>query len=126
MRNLGLLMARWRFFLRNVCVHPMKRSRGASVQAAALKPSMARGQPLFVVDGVAHLRTDQGLVAEIVVADDELVPQLALAGWRARRSGAGAGGPRRGLSVPARAALRCPDRRRWGGADPASTSAVAG
>ncbi len=32
-----------------------------------------------VVDGVAHLGADQGLVAEIVVAGDELVPQLALA-----------------------------------------------
>ena len=32
------------------------------------------------MDGVAHLGADQGLVAEIVVAGDELVPQLALAG----------------------------------------------
>ena len=33
-----------------------------------------------VVNGVAHLGADQGLVAEIVVVGDELVPQLALAG----------------------------------------------
>ena len=33
-----------------------------------------------VMDGVAHLRADQGLVAEVVVAGDELVPQPALAG----------------------------------------------
>ena len=33
-----------------------------------------------VVDGVAHLGADQGLVSEIVVAGDELVPELALAG----------------------------------------------
>ena len=33
-----------------------------------------------VVDGVAHLGADQGLVAEVVVAGDELVPPLALAG----------------------------------------------
>ena len=32
------------------------------------------------MDGVAHLGADQGLVAEIVVAGDELVPALALAG----------------------------------------------
>ena len=32
-----------------------------------------------VVDGVAHLGTDQGLVTEVVVAGDELVPPLALA-----------------------------------------------
>ena len=33
-----------------------------------------------VVDGVAHLGADQGLVSEIVVAGDELVPELALPG----------------------------------------------
>ena len=33
-----------------------------------------------VVDGVAHLGADQGPVAETVVAGDELVPPLALAG----------------------------------------------
>ena len=33
-----------------------------------------------VVDGVAHLGADEGLVAEIVVAGDELVPQPALGG----------------------------------------------
>ena len=32
------------------------------------------------MDGVAHLGADQGPVAEIVVAGDELVPQLALPG----------------------------------------------
>ena len=33
-----------------------------------------------VVDGVAHLGADEGLVAEVVVAGDELVPEPALAG----------------------------------------------
>ena len=37
---------------------------------------MASGQP----DGVAHLGADEGLVAEVVVAGDELVPQPALSG----------------------------------------------
>ena len=32
------------------------------------------------MDGVAHLGADQGPVAEIVIAGDELVPQLALPG----------------------------------------------
>ena len=32
------------------------------------------------MDGVAHLGADQGRVAEIVMAGDELVPQLARAG----------------------------------------------
>ena len=71
---------------------------GSSVLLAQLRrPSdelVARGEPprgraeaehgdgpaVAVVDGVAHLGADQGLVAEIVVAGDELVPQLALAG----------------------------------------------
>ena len=35
---------------------------------------------LAVVDSVAHLGADQGLVAEVVVAGDELVPAPALAG----------------------------------------------
>ena len=38
------------------------------------------GPAVSVVDGVAHLGADQGLVSEIVVAGDELVPQPALAG----------------------------------------------
>ena len=33
-----------------------------------------------VMDGVAHLGADQGLVAEIVVAGDELVPELPFPG----------------------------------------------
>ena len=33
-----------------------------------------------VMDGIAHLGADQGLVSEIVVAGDELVPELALPG----------------------------------------------
>ena len=33
-----------------------------------------------VVDGVAHLGADQGLVAEVVVAGDELVPELPFPG----------------------------------------------
>ena len=33
-----------------------------------------------IADGVAHLGTDQGFVAEVVVAGDELVPQTALPG----------------------------------------------
>ena len=32
------------------------------------------------MDGVAHLGADQGLVSEVVVAGDELVPQPAFAG----------------------------------------------
>jgi len=38
------------------------------------------GRAVAVVDGVADLCAHQGLVAEVVVAGDELVPQLALAG----------------------------------------------
>ena len=38
------------------------------------------GPAVAVVDGVAHLGADQGPVAEIVVAGDELVPQPSLAG----------------------------------------------
>ena len=79
MRKRGLSMTIGRFFLRRAGVHPMKRSRGASAHAAVLKPSMASGQPVAVVDGVAHLGADEGLVAEVVVAGDELVPQPALA-----------------------------------------------
>ena len=58
----------------------MKRSRGASFQAAVEKPSMATRPAVAVVDGVAHLGADQRLVSEVVVAGDELVPQPALAG----------------------------------------------
>ena len=32
------------------------------------------------MDGIAHLGADQGLVSKIVVAGDELVPELALGG----------------------------------------------
>ena len=65
---------------------------------------------LAVVDGVAHLGADQGLVSEIVVAGDELVPELALPGAahdgaqvertdlvegrRGRESGASVSGPK--------------------------------
>ena len=38
------------------------------------------GPAVAVVDGVAHLGADEGLVAEVVVAGDELVPEPALAG----------------------------------------------
>ena len=79
-RNLGLSTTRGRFFSRSCAVHPMNLSRGASFHAAVLKPSMATGQPLRVVDGVAHLGADQGRVSEIVVAGDELVPELPFPG----------------------------------------------
>ena len=36
--------------------------------------------PIAVVDGVAHLCADEGLVAEVVVAGDELVPEFTLVG----------------------------------------------
>ena len=38
------------------------------------------GPAVAVVDGVAHLGADQGLVSEIVVAGDELVPELPFPG----------------------------------------------
>ena len=41
---------------------------------------MADGPAVAVVDGVAHLGADQGLVSEVVVAGDELVPEPAFAG----------------------------------------------
>ena len=44
------------------------------------------GPTVAVVGGVAHLGADQGLVAEVVVSGDELVPQLAPRGCRARQS----------------------------------------
>ena len=71
-----------------------------------------------VVDGVAHLGADQGLVAEVVVAGDELVPQPALAGARARQSliSSGRTSSRVGRRREQRR-LRCPGRRRsaWAG-----------
>ena len=42
------------------------------------------GPAVAVVDGVAHLGADQGLVSEIVVAGDELVPELPFPGPRGR------------------------------------------
>ena len=57
-RNLGLSTTSGRFLSRISGVHPMKLSRGASFQAAAEKPSTGSGQPIAVVDGVAHLGTD--------------------------------------------------------------------
>ena len=78
-----------------------------------------------VVDGVAHLGADQGLVSEIVVAGDELVPQPALAGLandgaHLQRADLVEGGRGReqwrfGVRV----------RRRSGGADYAALSAAA-
>ena len=80
MRKRGLSMTSGRFFLRSGGVHPMKRSRGARDQAAVLKPEHGEGPAVAVVDGVAHLGADEGLVAEVVVAGDELVPEPALLG----------------------------------------------
>ena len=79
-----------------------------------------------VVDGVAHLGADEGLVAEIVVAGDELVPQPALPGAAddgadLQRADLAEGRGRRG-----RGAARYPVRRRWGRAASVSTSGAAG
>ena len=78
-RKRGLSTTSGRFLSRSSRVQPMKRSRGASFQAAVEKPSMASGVPSRGVHGVAHLGADQGLVAEVVVAGDVLVPELPFA-----------------------------------------------
>ncbi len=41
---------------------------------------MASGQPFAIMDGVTHPGADQGLVTEVVVAGDDLVPQFPFAG----------------------------------------------
>ena len=116
MRNRGLSTTRGRFFSRFSGVHPMNLSRGASLQAAVEKPSNGQRPAVSVVDGVAHLSTDQGPVSEIVVAGDELVPQPAPRGSRVRQGASPAGGPRRGRSGPGTAVVRCRVRRRSRGA----------
>ena len=58
----------------------MKLSRGASFQRGGGEAEHGERPAVAVVDGVAHLGADQGLVSEIVVAGDELVPELALPG----------------------------------------------
>ena len=124
-RNLGLSTTKGRFFSRFCRVHPMKLSRGASFHAAVEKPHGER-PAVAVVDGVAHLGADQGLVSEIVVARATNSFQSLL--WRVpRRRGAGrADGPCRGSSGPGTAALRCPARRRSARAGSAVPAAPAG
>ena len=80
MRKRGLSTTRGRFFSRSCGVHPMKLSRGASFHAGGGEAEHGERPAVAVVDGVAHLCADQGLVAEIVIAGDELVPDLAFAG----------------------------------------------
>ena len=80
MRNLGLSMTMGRFFSRTYGVHPMNRSRGASLYACGEAKHGDR-PTVAVLDAVAHLGTDQGLVAAIVVVDEELVPPPAFAGF---------------------------------------------
>ena len=53
----------------------MKRSRGASVQAAGEEAEHGERHAVAGVHGVAHLGADQGLVAEVVVAAEVVVPQ---------------------------------------------------
>ena len=62
-RNLGLSTTRGS--ARSGVVHPMKRSRGASLRAAVLKERDELA--VAVVDGVAHLGADQRGVAEAAI-----------------------------------------------------------
>ena len=75
MRNLGLSTTRGRFLAHSrrpsdEVVARGELPRGGGEAEHGERPAVA------VVDGVAHLGADQGLVAEIVVAGDELVPAL--------------------------------------------------
>ena len=59
----------------------MRVSRGASVHpCGGGEAEHGDGPSVAVVDDVAHLGSDQGCVSQIVVAGDELVPQLSLLG----------------------------------------------
>ena len=78
MRNLGLSTTRG--FVSHRCgVQAMKPPRGAGFHAAVLKPRTATGGPVTVVHGVAQPGAGQGLLADMAVAGDELVPQPPLA-----------------------------------------------
>ena len=59
---------------------------GCELSRGGAEAEHGKRSAVTVVDGVAHLGADQGLVAEIVITGDELVPPLALA--RVAREGA--------------------------------------
>ena len=67
------------FFSRRCGVQAMKPPRGAGFHAAVLKPRTATGGSVTVVHGVAQPGAGQGLLADMAVAGDELVPQPPLA-----------------------------------------------
>ena len=77
MRKRALLTTSARLRCRCVGLQPMKLSRGAVFQAGG---EAEHGQQLAVgsLHEVAHLGAGQGVVAEIVIAVDEGVPQPSL------------------------------------------------
>ena len=105
---------------------PMKRVARRELPCRGGEAKQGERPAVAVVNGVAHLGADQGLVSEVVVAGDELVPPLALAGATHDGAHLQRGGPRRGWSGPGTAAARCPVRRRWAGAGPVVPWAAAG
>ena len=80
MRNLGLSTTRGRFFSRSLRRPADKAVARGELPCGGGEAEHGEGPAVAVVDGVAHLGADEGLVPEVVVACDELVPEPALAG----------------------------------------------
>ena len=79
-RNLGLSTTKGRFFSRSLpCPSDEGVARGKLPRGGG-EAEHGEWPAVSVMDGIAHLGADQGLVSEIVVAGDELVPELALPG----------------------------------------------
>jgi len=79
MRNLGLSMTR-EVFLAQLWGPTDEAVAGGELASGGGEAEHGEGAAEAVVDGVADLGADQGLVSEVVVAGDELVPEPALAG----------------------------------------------
>ena len=62
----------------------MNLSRGASFQVAVEKPSMATGHSVAVMDGIAHLGAEQGLVSKVMVGARRVQARDRRLGRRAR------------------------------------------
>ena len=78
MRKRALLTTSARLRWRCAGLQPMKLSRGAVFPGRGTEAEHGQGLAGGGVDEVAHLGAGQGVVAEVVVAGDEGVPQPPL------------------------------------------------